>query len=398
MVRDSGHNLQQVSTKDSALTKENMIITSMKSLCSLKDVIIEKGVKYTLYLLYFYLFGAISWIFLGSKKHIETKHAETCTENHEGKDRCKQINQNRRNEGMGNSKSNDKSLIEPQNAEKDSDSSRNQSSNGSNETTTNMPMNCESIDSCISHTALKKPMDISTEKHSFNETQFPINISQDTEPFANKRSNVIQNKFLKSHTRKQYSNFFVNKRNARVFKQKFTSSDKMHSSSSFPRSFALYKYRKSKQTNFFYNGEDSKFSNNSLTRPCLKKNETEQRKELSIRFALSNEKKKFIFDKERNEKRPEQRNENETQEAKCNFRQHGPTKYESYYSRIPVENTLKYKEMSTQTDSTFSTDNPVEMVSVGTMWPEQEIYANVTRRPQVKLQLLFDFPYNHSII
>ncbi|XP_033311349.1 uncharacterized protein LOC117211506 [Bombus bifarius] len=345
MARDSGHNLQQVSIKDSTLTKENMIIRSMKCLRLLKDVIIENGIKCTFYLLCFHLFNAISRILPDSKEHME-----------------------------------------PQNAEKDSDSSRNQSSNGSNETT-NMPINYENIDSCISHTALKKPMNISTEKHSFNKTQFPINISQDTELFANKRSNVVRNKFLKSYTQKQRSNFCANKgNNAQIFNQKFTSSDSMHSSSSFPRSFTPYKYRKSNQTNFVYNGEDSQFSNNSPTRPWLKKNETKQRKELSIKFTPTNEKENFIFDEERNKKHPEQRNEKKTQEG--NFRRHDPTKYKSHYSRIIVrskkskQNNLKYKEMGTQTDSTFSTDKAVQMVSVGTMWPEQEIYENATHKSQ----------------
>lgn len=301
----------------------------MKGLCSLKDVIIKDGIKYTLYLLCFYLFDAISWIFRRSK--------ETCYENHERENRCKE---------MKNKKSNDKPLIEPQNAEKDSDSSRNQSSNASNETTINMPMNYKNIDSCISHTTLKKPIDISTEKHSFNKT------------FANKRSNVTQNKFPKSYTQKQRSNFVVNKVNARIFNQKFTSSDNMHSS--LPRSFASQKCGESKQTNFFYDREDSKFSNSSLTK-----------------FAPTNEKKK---------------------------KKHAPTKYKSYYSRIPVRNkkskqiNMKHKEMGTQTDSAFSTDNAVQMVSVGTMWPEQEIDGNATHKSQVKLQLLFYFPYDHSII
>ncbi|XP_050482063.1 uncharacterized protein LOC126869490 isoform X1 [Bombus huntii] len=387
MARDSGHNLQQVSIKDSTLTKENMIIRSMKSLRLLKDVIIENGIKYTLYLLCFHLFDAISWIFPDFKEHIKTKHAVTCNENHERKNEWKPINQNCRKQRMGNHNSNDKPLIEPQNAEKDSDSSRNQSSNGSNETT-NMPINYENIDSCISHTALKKPMNISTEKHSFNKTQFPINISQDTELFANKRSNVVRNKFLKSYTQKQRSNFCANKgNNAQIFNQKFTSSDSMHSSSSFPRSFTPYKYRKSNQTNFVYNGEDSQFSNDSPTRPWLKKNETKQRKELSIKFTPTNEKENFIFDEERNKKHPEQRNEKKTQEG--NFR-HDPTKYKSHYSRIFVrskkskQDNLKYKEMGTQTDSTFSTDKAVQMVSVGTMWSEQEIYGNATHKSQDK--------------
>lgn len=401
MARDSGHNLQQESIKDSTLTKENMIIRSMKSLRLLKDVIIENGIKYlyTLYLLCFRLFNAISSIFLDSKEHIETKQVVTCNENHERNNGWNRINQNCRKQRMENHNSNDKPLIEPQNTEKDSDSSRNQSSNGSNEIT-NMPINYENIDSCIWHTALKKPMNISTEKHSFNKTQFPINIPQDTELFANKRSNVARNKFLKSYTQKQCSNFCANKgNNAQIFNQNFASSDSMHSSSLFPRSFTPYKYRKSNQTNFVYNGEDRQFSNDSPTRPWLKKNETKQRKELSIKFTPTNEKENFIFDEERNKKHPEQRNEKETQEG--NFRRHDPIKYKSHYSRIPVRNKkseMKYKEMGTQTDSTFSTDKAVQMVSVGTMWPEQEIYGNATHKSQVKLQLLFHFPYNHSII
>lgn len=361
----------------------------MKGLCSLKDVIIENGIKYGLYLLYYYLFGAISWIFLGSKKHID--EIGTCDD------------QNCRKQGMENNNSNGKPLIEPQNAEKDSDSSRNQSNDGSDKTTVNMPMNCKNIDSCISHTALKNPMDISTEEHSSNETQSPINISQDTEPFANKRSDVIRNKFEESYTQQQHNDFFVNEGNAQICNQKFTSSDNMHSSSSFPRSSASYKYKKSKQTDFFYNGEDNRSSDNSLTRPWLKKKETKQRKKLSIKFAPTNEKENFISDEEKDEKHMQQTNEKKIQEEKRNFRQHGPTKYKSHYSKAvgnkkSKQNNLKHKEMGTQTDSAFSTDNAVEMVSVGTMCPEREIYANATHRFQVKLQLLFDFPYNHSII
>lgn len=388
MVKDSGHNPQEVSTKNSTITKKKMIMTSTKCLCSLKSAIAENGIKYILYLLYYCLFDVISSIYLSFKARVEAQRAEAYNENHK---KQKKWNQKRGNQKMQNNDSNGKPLTNLQNAEKDSDTSKNQSSNDSNVTAINVPLNCKNIDSCISHTALEKPTDISTEKDSFNKTQLPINISQDTKSCANEQSNVIQN-FPKSSIQKQRSNF----------RQKFTSSNNMHSSSSLLRSFTSGKYKKLRRTYYFYN---SNFSNYSLfINTWLKKNETGQKKKLSIKFAPTNEKKKITFADEKNEKHTEQRNEKETQEEKCSFQQHGPTEYKSHYLRVPVrskeskQNNLNYKETGTQTDITFSTNSNIEMVSVGTNYPEQQFYTCATQKSQVRLQLLLDFPYNHSII
>lgn len=385
--RDSGHDLQEVSTKDSTLTKENMIMISTEDLCSLKDGIAENGIKYVLCRLCSYLFDKISSIFSCSEKHIEIEHTELCNENHEERDKWEQTSQKCRKQKMENN-SNNRPLTKVQDAEKDSDSSRNQSSNGSNVTAINMPLNCKNIDNCISHTVLKQPTNISTEEHSFNKTQFPINISQDTKSCANERNNVIQNKFPKSYTRKQGSNFSANKEIAQIFGQKFTSSDNVHSSSSIPGSFAFVKYRKSKQTNSFCNGENNKFSNNSLIRTWLKKNETVRTREQSIKLSPTNENRKLTFDKEKNEKHTEQRNKKETQEENRSFRRHDPIKCKSHYSRIPVKNKKskqdnpKYIDRSTQTDSAFLTDNDVGIVSVRTEEPRQQFHRSATYKPQ----------------
>lgn len=370
-----------------------MIMASTRCLCLLKNAITENGIKHILHLLHYYLFDAVASIFLSFKEYVETKHTEPWNKNRKKQNKWKQIYRKRRNRRMKNNNSNGRPLTKLQNAEKDSDSSRNESSNGSNATAINMPLNSKNIDNCISHTTLKKPTDISTEKDSFNKTQLPINISQDTESRTNEPSNVIQNKFPKSYTQKQRRNF----------RQMLTSSYNMHSSSSFPRSFASCKCRKLKQT-FFYN---SNFSNYSLfINPWLKHNETEQKKKLTIKFAPINEKKRLTFDEEKNEKHTEQRNEKETQEEKCSFQQHGPIKHKSHYLRIPVrnkeskQNNLKYKETGTQTD-TFSTVNDLGMVSVETKCPEQQFCSSeltIPYKSQVRLQLLLDFPYNHSII
>lgn len=215
-----------------------------------------------------------------------------------------------------------------------------------------------------------KPIDISTE--SSNKKQFSINRLFEQQ--------------------KERSYFSVNRGITRNFGQRFTSFDKMHSSSSFPKSFASYRYKKSKRTDLFYYGENSGYSNNFPIRPWLKRNVTKEKKELSIRFAATNESKSFTFDKEKSEKRMNWRSEKH-----MDWRSEKKTQ-EHYWRTVAYkgskQHNLKYKDESTQTDSICPTNN-VEMVSVGTMWPEQELYGCPI---EVKLQLLFDSLFDYYLI
>lgn len=385
-VENSGCNHQEVSNcSDSTLTKKGMIMPLTEGLCSLKDAVLENGIKYILHVFCIYLVNEILSTFLGSEKHIETKHAKPCNENHKKQNKWKQINQKSTRQKMENNNSNGRPLKKHQNVVKDSDSSRNQSSNATNVTAINMPLNYKKVDNSISHIALEKPTDISTEKHSLNETPQPINISPDTESFTDEQSNAIQNKFSKSHTQKQYSNSSENKEMTQMFRRKFASTD---SSSSFPKSFASYKYKRSKRTNFFYNGGNRKVSNNSLIKSQLKKSEKEQKKELSVKFAPTNEKEKSTFDKEESEKHTEQRYKKEAREKKRSYRQYDSTKYKNHHSRKHVghreskRNNRKCVETGTQTDIAFPMDCDVELVSVGTKWPTKKFYSYSTRKFQ----------------
>jgi hypothetical protein len=341
------------------------MVTSLNNFLSLANTFIENTTKYVIHLLYLFILNKVSSMLLNHTEDLITTNANNqCNE----EDKEKEINQKPTEQTIETSNSNDEELL---NVEKDSDSSKNQSNNASNMTEINMPL--ENTDNCIPQTALEKPIDISTEKHNSNEKQSPINTSEDTKLFADKQQP------------RQHSYFSENRGIARNFEQKSTFYDKMCPPSSFPKSFASYRYKKLRQTNSSYYGGNRKYSNNFSIKPWFKRNETEQKKE----FAPTNENKKFTFNKEKSEKHVEWRNKNDTQ-GKRRSSQYYPAKYKSHYWRKPVENqeskqcNPKYKDVGTQTDSIFPTNSDAEKVSIKTICPEQEACECAT---QVKLQL-----------
>jgi hypothetical protein len=336
--------------------------TSSNDLRSLTNAFVENATKYIIHLLYLCMLNKISSMLLDYTDGLITTNANDDQCNEEDKE--KEINQKPTEQTIETTNSNDEELL---NVEKDSDSSKNQSSNASNMTEINMPL--KNTDNCIPQTALEKPIDISTEEHNSNEKQSPINTSEDTKSFADKQQP------------RQHSYFSANRGIARNFERKSIFYNKTRPLS-FPRSFASYKYKKSKQANSSYYGGNRKYSNNFSIRPWFKRNETEQKKE----FDPINEKKKFTFNEEKSEEHVNWRNEKETQEKGRSFQYYRPGKYRSHYWRKPVENqeSKQYRDVGTQTDSIFPTNSDAERVSIKTICPEQESCGCAT---QVKLQL-----------
>ncbi|XP_076751518.1 uncharacterized protein LOC143423818 [Xylocopa sonorina] len=381
---------REASRRESNATKSKMFMPSIEDLHSMSGGIIENGIKYImfpLHLLRFCIFGTSFTESADSKANTEAERTKSRDKSY--KERTEKEERRKEEESLKEEKenNNEESEDEMVTAEEDSDSSVEQWNNARDTMPMNMSVDFDNTEKSMSHVILEEPMDISIEEHGFDKSYSVINISQDSQQSTNVQSNAIESISSKTYADEEYNSSSVDEEIAKIFQKQCTSSEDEFVPSSRPKSHLFRKYEKTEQNDFLHNGGKSNYFAHTPRSKKGFQDDEKQRKKTSTEFVASNKRRK-LFQGNKNERQTVRKSENKTKEEKRSARQNSSSKNKLSSSRTPVKSkdtkrrNIKYKEMATQTDSAFS-DDDVEMISADTKSPDRSFCSKHTRRSQL---------------